>query len=128
MNSENFLTTRDVVIMTFDDHPNFSLCVVHGFSERDKIEMEWRGWLGCTYLVDSENKNYWPLSFYDPIRIAQDTEVTGYTEDVGLIVIQKVTLEKIINTCYSLLKGSYTKYHKPFTKSEIYELYCLGQF
>ena len=126
--SEYLLTPRDSVITTFDNHPGFSLCAVHGLSERAEIEMQWRGCLGYIYLVDLDSKDYWPLSFYDTVRIAQDTEMMGYTDDVGLIIIQEITLKSIIDTCNSLLKGSYIKYHKPLTKDEIAELFCLDQF
>ncbi len=122
------LTSKDSVIMTFDNYPDFSLCVVHGLTERDEDEMQSRGYLGCVYLVDSNNEKYWPLNFYDPIRIAQDTEMAGYTDDVGLIVIQVVTLKTIKDTCISLLNSNFIKFHKPFTKKEITELICLDPF
>ena len=128
MNNNHLLTLRDSVIMIFNDHSNFSLCVVHGLSRQDEDEMQSRGWLGYVYLFDSDSEKYWPLNFYDPVRLAQDTEMTGYTNDIGLIVIQEVTLKSIIDTCHSLLKDDYVKYHKPFTKKEIMTLYCLDQF
>lgn len=125
MNNECLLTIQDAEIAVFDGFPNLLLCVVHGFSERDEYEMQSRGWLGYVYLVDFESENYWPLNFYDTVRITQDTAMTGYTEDIGLIVMQELTLKLIIDTCHTLLKSNYTTYHRSFTKNEIKTLYCL---
>ena len=112
MNEANFLTLRDSIIKTFDNPLNLSLCIVHGLSNRDENEMRSRGWLGYAYLFDSNNENYWPLNFYDTVRLTQDLEIADYIDDVGIIIVKEVTLMTIIDTCCSILKNDYIKYQK----------------
>lgn len=69
------------------------------WNERDNVERPAKGWLNDVKVI-KDNGNVYMLSFYDPIRIAQDLDEeiklgkSGIIEK-GLIVVKEVTKENI---------------------------------
>jgi len=83
-----------------------------------------RGYRSHVYLKKDSMQN-WPLYFYDPVRLSQDLEGCSYITEHGLIIVNDVTIDRIVSTVKSLIEDDYFSYQKCFTTSEIAKLYCL---
>lgn len=58
--------------------------------ERWAFETEARGYCG-TVRVRFQSGETYRVTFYDPVRLAQDLEVEGIIAEPGLVVVPKVT-------------------------------------
>jgi hypothetical protein len=107
--------------------PNSFLCFLHEFTEFDKFDTPERGYKSGIYL-EHDGKIY-PVYFYHPIRLSQDLEISiehgygGYVAEYGMIAIDDVTLERMIEVLISLLKSRYFDKQKSYTYDELLQLY-----
>ncbi len=77
------------------------------FDERAEWEMSSKGYLtgGAVELADGRR---YPVTFYDPLRLAQDVEASGsygvpMVAEAGLVVVPEVTRETIERTIPELI-------------------------
>jgi hypothetical protein len=91
-----------------------------GFDERSEHEMPLRGYLSHA-LVELEDGSRYPVDFIDPVRLAQDLEVSVkwgipcYAEP-GLIVLPEVTVSSIENAVKYLHQHGFFEKLKPVNK------------
>lgn len=83
----------------------------HGFNEQDADEAEARGYLSHV-TVDLGDGRYYPVIFYDAVRLQQDLEVetkqgTPYVADPGMIVLDTITLENMQKAVLQLSRGGF---------------------
>jgi len=107
------------------EFPNFSLVFLGGFTDFDEWDTPQRGYRSGVCLEINE-RNY-PLFFYDIVRLQQD--LIGSAQwglcciaEYGMIVIDEVTLEKMISTAKALLKTDYFSKQKSYSSIEIIDL------
>ncbi|HYL74545.1 MAG TPA: hypothetical protein VEU96_10090 [Bryobacteraceae bacterium] len=86
------------------------------FDERAAWEMELKGFV-CA-AVKLANGTVLEVTFYDPVRLAQDLEDEGYIADPGLIVIRSVTLQCMRDAVEKLQKSGYFERLVPLTEAE----------
>ena len=93
-----------------------------GFEERDEYETPLKGWRGDVLVELSDGTRY-RLSFFDPVRLAQelDAEVESgnpFLAEPGLIVLQRVTRENMERAALELCKRGFFETLRPIeTKS-----------
>lgn len=77
-----------------------------GFTERDEFETPSKGYRpdGIVILPD---KRRFSVYFYDPVRLQQDLFVEKIIAEVGLIVIEEVTREKMEEAVQKLYEIKY---------------------
>ena len=128
MNTNYLLTQQDDEVSLIPEHPDYSLIFIGGFSERDAHETPMRGYLSNSYLVNKSHCFFWPLFFYEPIRLAQDIEYEGYVAELGLIIIDDVTMGKMVAATKKLILSHYFEKQKIFTLDEIKTVYFQSSF
>ena len=80
--------------------------------ERSKEEMTPRGYVSHVYVV-TETGQYYPVFFYDPVRLSQDLEenmkngLYPFVAEPGMIVVPEVTIEAMISAVEILHRGGY---------------------
>lgn len=83
-----------------------SVCFPPEFTERDRIEMTWRGYVGCVQIEVASGARY-EVTFYDIVRLAQTMDDLikqgrpGFAEP-GLVILPEVTEEAIQNAAAML--------------------------
>ncbi len=87
------------------------------FDERAEFEMTLKGYL-CDGFVELQDGRRFPVTFYDPVRLAQDVEASGsygipMLAEPGLVVIPKVTREAIERTIPELIEQRFFDHLKP---------------
>ena len=86
----------------------------HGFNERDCFEAPEKGWFGPIIVELSAGTQY-VVTFYDPIRLAQDITTAGTTwlAEPGLIILQEVTVTNMEAAVKQLAKDGFFDYLAP---------------
>jgi len=74
--------------------------------ERWAYETECRGYCPDVVVAFPDGTRY-RLTFYDPVRLAQDLEEEGFIGDPGLVVIPRVTEAQIRSTVERLVAQEY---------------------
>lgn len=87
------------------------LVFTEAYDEHLAFEIEQKGWCGIG-IVELPNGARIKLSFYDPVRLAQDLESDLSFGDVcvaepGMVVIPKVTREYMEKAVSQLFKSGY---------------------
>ncbi len=126
MYSLYLLTATDTEIPLGKDCAEYSIGFVNGITDREISEMESRGYLSHVYIVNKRTQQYWPLCFYDCIRISQDIDDERYVNDIGLTVVKEVTLDIIHGTCESFIRTSDFTKVKSYNKQEMCDIFNLN--
>ncbi|GHT12366.1 hypothetical protein FACS1894170_07110 [Planctomycetales bacterium] len=121
--SKYLLTPNDYEFEFSNELLGYSVVFISGLSDRDVCEMAGRGYISHIYIANKIENIFWPLCFYDSVRLTQDLEIEGYISDIGLIVVKEVTKTVVLETCVILLRDNYTKNHKGYTLDEIKYLF-----
>jgi hypothetical protein len=84
----------------------------HPFDERAAFETESRGYFSAASAA--VNGRLFPLSFYDPVRLAQDLESSAangepFVAEQNMIVLQAVTRENMERAVRALANRGYFK-------------------
>lgn len=87
--------------------PTFTFHFPPDFDERAEFEMPSKGYLAGGIVETPDGK--YPVTFFDPVRLAQDLELTGehgfaVVAEPGLIVIPEVTRDAIAGTIEELIR------------------------
>jgi hypothetical protein len=87
------------------------------FDERAEFEMTSKGYLSGGSVELQDGRRY-PVTFYDPMRLAQDVEASGsygipMLAEPGLVVIPEVTREAIERTIPELIELRFFDHLKP---------------
>lgn len=87
------------------------------FDERAEFEMADRGYLWGGQIELADGRRF-PVTFYDPVRLAQDVEGSGETgvpmlAEPGLVVIPEVTREAIQRTIPELVRERFFDHLNP---------------
>jgi hypothetical protein len=104
----------DKEVVLGPEYENYSLAFIYGLSGWETA----KGWRCYVYLTNNKQE-YWPLFFYDPVRLTQDIETDGYIAELGMIVINEVTLDNMIKTVKKLLGAEFFNQQKVYTRDEI---------
>ena len=83
--------------------------------ERWANETECRGYCPDVVVSFPDGARY-RLTFYDPVRLAQDLKEEGFIGDPGLIVIPRVTEAQIQGTVERLIAQNYFSSLKPIER------------
>jgi hypothetical protein len=126
--SQYLLTANDFEVELTDEFSEYSVVFVSGLNERDIDEMYSRGYRSHVYITDKINNLFWPLIFYEPVRLVQELKPEGYIADTGLVVVREITKTILIETCINLLRDKYIKYHKSYTLNELKDLFNFDLF
>jgi hypothetical protein len=82
------------------------------WSERDDLEAASKGYRGdCK--VELPDKRVFSVYFYDPIRLQQDLAYEKMIAEVGLIVIDELTRERMEDAVVKLWQNGYFENFKP---------------
>ena len=89
------------------------------FDERAEFEMTPKGYL-CGGSVELRDGRRYPVTFYDPVRLAQDVEASGsygvpMLAEPGLVVIPEVTREVIERAIPELIELRFFDHLKPIS-------------
>ena len=87
------------------------------FDERSQFEAKARGYLSHA-KVQQSNGAFYPVVFYDPVRLGQDLESEVSTgrkcvADPGMIVVSEVTLENMTAAINKLTEEGFFNHLKP---------------
>ncbi len=87
------------------------------FDDRAEFEMTPKGYLTGGSVELQDGRRY-PVTFYDPVRLAQDVEASGTNgvpmlAEPGLVVIPEVTREAIERTITELIEVRFFDHLKP---------------
>jgi hypothetical protein len=87
------------------------------FDERSEFEMTSKGYI-CGGFVELQDGRRYPVTFYDPVRLAQDVKASGtygvpMLAEPGLVVIPEVTREAIERTIPELIELRFFDHLKP---------------
>ena len=79
--------------------PTYTFRFPEGFDDRDEAEMTSKGFLTGSVLELPDGRRF-PVTFFDPIRLAQDLEQAGQhgvsvVAEPGLLVVPEVTSDAI---------------------------------
>lgn len=90
--------------------PTFRFHFPPGFDDRAEFEMPAKGYLAGG-VVETADGSY-PVTFFDPIRLAQDLELAaehgpGVVAEPGLVVVSEVTREVILGAIAELLRQQF---------------------
>lgn len=93
------------------------------FDELAQLEARDRGYLSHV-AVETANGTRYPVTFYDAVRLQQDLEEsrahgTPYIADVGMIVLNEVTIETMELACRDLCLGGFFMNLSPLNEEEI---------
>lgn len=91
------------------------------FDERAEWEMSSKGYLTGGEVELTDGRRY-PVTFYDPVRIAQDVEASGsygvpMLAEPGLVVVPEVTREAIERTIPELIALRFFDHLAPVTSA-----------
>ncbi|MDR1141225.1 MAG: hypothetical protein LBL62_05995 [Planctomycetaceae bacterium] len=109
------ITSDDKVFILSPEYEDYALVFAYGL---DGWETE-RGYRSHVYLTNVDKHEYYPLLFYEPGRLAQDLEYEKYIAEPGLVIIEDVTVENMVNTVKKLLNEKYFSNQHIFSWDEI---------
>lgn len=100
------------------------LVFVGGFSEREAFEANCRGCLSHV-LVEVEDR-FFPVFFYDPIRLRQDLETmtangSPFLAEPGMIVVPEITLEAMQTAAERIYGEGFFEHLRPVSKQDLAE-------
>ena len=104
----------DEEVILGPEYENYSLAFIYGLSGWETA----KGYCHYVYLTN-DKREYWPLYFYDPVRLAQDIEYEGYIAELGMVVIREVTLDNMVGTVKELLRIKFFDQQKICNQDEI---------
>ena len=87
------------------------------FDERAEWEAERKGWLPGVEIETGDGSRY-PVTFFDPVRLAQDLEEmtrhgTPVFIEIGLVVIPTITRVAILQAVPELVRQRFFDHLKP---------------
>jgi hypothetical protein len=101
-NKESSMIKKDTPLLIFRS----------GFSERDEFETPLKGYRNDV-IVELPDKKKFPVCFYDTTRLQQDIQDEKIIAEVGLIILKKVTKEKMEEAVIKLWRANYFDSFKP---------------
>jgi hypothetical protein len=89
------------------------------FDDRAEYEMTQKGHL-CGGEVELADGRRFPVTFFDPVRLSQDLEMTSRRGEAAfiepaLVVISEVTRDVILRTLPELVRQGFFEHLKPIT-------------
>lgn len=92
------------------------------FSDREESEARDRGYLSHV-LVDI-NDQFYPVVFYDPIRLKQDLEMSqthgrAFVADPAMIVLPDITIDAMQDAVQRLCDEGFFRRFVPVTKEQL---------
>ncbi len=102
------------IIELAPEYPEYVLVFYGGISGWEQS----RGYRSHVYLKQGDTRN-WLLYFYDPIRLAQDLENEDFVAENGLVVLNDVTVDNMVNAVKTLIQLDYFSNQKIFSAIEI---------
>jgi hypothetical protein len=109
------ITSKDEVFILSPEYEDYALVFAYGL---DGWETD-RGYRSHVYLTNIDRHEYYPLLFYEPVRLAQVLEDAKYIAEPGLVIIEEVTVENMVNTVKNLLNEKYFFNQHIFSWDEI---------
>ena len=92
--------------------PQYPRVIFHpSHDDRSKEEMTDRGYVSHVYVV-TEGDRYFPVFFYDPVRLGQDLDEEiklghPFIAELGMIVVPEVTREAMTKAVEALYADGY---------------------
>jgi hypothetical protein len=92
------------------------LAFPEGFTERDKWEMERKGYVYA--FLECEDGRRYQVMFIDPVRLGQDVEATlqagqCYYYEFGQVVVPEITIAALTKIIPHLVEEGYLERHLP---------------
>ena len=102
--------------------PTITYHAPRDFDERAEYEMELKGHL-CGGQVELADGRRFPITFFDPVRLSQELEMTSKRGErafiePGLVVISDVTREVILETLPELVREGFFDHLRPLVPVE----------
>jgi hypothetical protein len=112
----------DTIFCLGEKYPKSYLVFLEGFTDFDRFETPLRGYRFGVYL--NHNGKCYPLCFYTPFVLAEELENDikwngGYIAEYGMVIIDDVTLDNMLETTRKLLNSPYFDRQKSYSEEEI---------